>query len=90
MVGETSREKASSVVRGLSQAIAEQAEKLLQDADNKLNEYYVKTPNKENKELLAEKTLELWPQYFNDLRNNLWRIRNAIEEISLIINKTEL
>ena len=87
MVGETCREKASSVVRGLSQAIAEQAEKLLQDADNKLNEYYVKTPNKE---LLAEKTLELWPQYFDDLRNNLQRIRNAIEEISLIINKSEL
>lgn len=90
-MGKANREKASSVVRGLAQEIAEQADNLEQEVRTRLNDYCVTQPeNPENIDLGKVPPTELWPPYFDGLRSDLWKIRKALANILITLNKTEL
>ena len=86
--GRTCKEKASSVVKGLAQEIAEQAGNLEQDIETRLNDYYVTQPKTE--QIDKGQAVELWPPYFDKLRSDLWKIRKALANILITLNKTEL
>ena len=85
------KEKASSVVKKLVQEITVQSEGVAEEVTDKLTNYLVVVPSKaSNPKETVPPGIEPWPPYFDDLRSNLWKIRDFLSHISEVLNMTEL